>query len=182
MSALANLATGTWEDAQALIGETIGTTEGADAVSAGDIRRQLEVLGWDCPLHYDEEVAREHGYETAVSPVSMTRAWAIPCYWQPGQPRIGPELMTTPLPAASVPGRGDTLIATAIRMEYGAPIYPGDRISSTAVLKSVTPKTTRVGRGAFLVVETSFTNQRGEVVATETATLLRYAQHEGEAG
>jgi acyl dehydratase len=178
VSGAANLAQGTWADAEALVGQTIGTVEGVDPVSVSDIRRRLEVLGWDCPLHYDDEFAREHGYEQVVSPVTMTRTWSLPSYWEPGKPRIEDEELTTPLAAASVPGEGDTMIATGLRTEYGAPAYPGDRISATAVLRGVTPKTTRVGPGAFIVVETTYRNQRDEVVAVETTTLFRYQAEE----
>jgi acyl dehydratase len=177
MSGEPNLAHGTWEEAEALVGSTIATLQGVDEVSAGDIRRKLEVIGWDCPLHYDESSARAHGYETIVSPVSMARVWAMPAYWAPGQERIGSEQMTTPIPGASVPGEGDTLIATGVRIEYKAPVYPGDQISGAAVLKSVTRKTTRLGRGAFIVMETTYRNQRDEIVTIETVTLLRYASH-----
>jgi hypothetical protein len=40
----------------------------------------------------------------------------------------------------------------------------------------VTPKTTRIGPGAFLVVETTYTNQHGERVSVETVSLLRFQQ------
>jgi acyl dehydratase len=178
MSGVSNLAPGTWEQAEAMVGSTIATLTGADAVSAGDIRRKLEVIGWDCPLHTDEASAREHGYETIVSPVSMARVWAMPAYWSPGQPTLGGEPMSTPIPASDVPGEGDTMIATNARTEHLAPIHPGDRISATAVLKSVTRKQTSVGPGAFLVVETTYTNQRGEPVSVETVTLLRFTQQQ----
>lgn len=182
MSGASNLAQGSWGDAEALVGSVIAEYSGADVVSEGDIRRQLEVLGWDCELHTDDELARAHGYERIVSPVSMTRVWAMPPYWRPGEPRIEDEVLTTPLAAASVPGEGDAMIATGIRMQYEAPMYPGDRISATAVLRSVTRKTTSVGPGAFIVVETTYTNQRDEVVAVETTTLLRYEQQGGQDG
>lgn len=174
VSGASNLAQGTWADAEALVGSVIARYEGADAVSVGDIRRQLEVLGWDCELHQDDDAARAHGYDGMVSPVSMTRVWAMPAYWQPGQARVEDEVLTTPLAAASVPGEGDVMIATGIRMQYEAPMYPGDRIFATAVLRSVTRKTTRVGPGAFIVVETTYANQDEQVVAIETTTLLRY--------
>ena len=174
MTAAANLAQGTWEEAEALVGTTIAVLDGADPVSLADIRRKLEVLGFDCPLHYDEDCARRHGHDTVISPVSMVRVWAMPSYWRPGEERIASEEMTTPIPAAAVPGEGDTMIATGVRMEHRTPLHPGDRVSATAVLKSVTRKTTRVGPGAFLVVETTYRNQRDEVVSVETATLLRY--------
>lgn len=174
MSTASTLAPGTWEQAEGLIGETIATLEGADPVSLADIRRKLEVIGLDCPLHYDEAVARAHGYRTVVAPVSMARVGCMPAYWRPGEPRVGDEPMTTPIPATSVPGEGSTMIATKVRMEYVAPVHPGDRISSTAVLRSVTRKTTRVGTGAFIVVESTYRNQHGETVAVESATLFRY--------
>lgn len=180
MAAVSNLVHGTWEEAEALIGTTLSELRGVDPVSAGGIRRKLEVIGFDCPLHYDEDCARELGYETFTSPVSMARVWAMPAYWTPGQPRIGAEAMTTPIPATGIPGEGETLIAAGVRVEYHEPMYPGDRISARAVLRSVTRKTTRLGPGAFIVVETTYTNQRGETVAVETVTLLRYQQQLAE--
>ena len=174
MTGVSNLAAGTWEQASAMVGQTLARTTGPDPVNEPDIRRKLEVIGWDCPLHYDAQTAREHGYRTIVSPASMTRVWTIQSYWSPGQERIGAELMSTPLPATLVPGKGDTLIATNVRLEYHEPVYPGDRITAVAVLKSVERKTTRIGPGAFFVVETKYENQHGEVVAVETATLFRF--------
>jgi acyl dehydratase len=179
MAGVSNLAPGTWAQAEAMVGSTIATLTGADAVCEGDIRRKLEVIGWDCPLHYDTAAAREHGYESIVSPVSMARVWAMPAYWRPGQPMLDDEPLSTPIPATAVPGEGDTMIATGVRTEHMEPIYPSDRISATAVLRSVTPKQTRVGPGAFLVVETTYTNQRDEKVAVETVTLLRFEQQAG---
>jgi len=182
MTGVSNLAQGTWDDAEALVGETIAVLEGDDPVSAADIRRKLEVIGFDCPLHTDAETARRHGHEDVISPVSMVRVWAMPSYWRPGEPRIGTELMSTPIPATAVPGEGNTMIATGVRMEHFRPLLPGDRVTATAVLKSVTRKTTRLGPGAFLVVETTYRNQRDEVVAIETVTLLRYRQQDEDAG
>jgi N-terminal half of MaoC dehydratase len=171
---LSNLAHGSWEQAEALVGHELLRLEGADEVTAGDFRRKLEAIGFDCALHYDEATAREHGYRSVVSPVSMTRVFALPAYWRPGEPRIGTQPQVPSIAGAKVPGEGDTLIATKVRMEYREPIYPGERVSGVAVLKSVARKTTRVGPGAFLVVETTYTKQTGEVVGVETATLLRY--------
>ena len=181
MPPVSNLAHGTWEQADALIGTTIARWTGADAVSEGDIRRKLEVIGFDCPLHYDADCARDHDYDGVVAPVSMSRVWAMPAYWSPGQPPLGTEPMSTPIPATQIPGEGDTLIAAGVRMEYREPVRPGDRISGNAVLRSVAPKKTRLGPGAFLVVETTYSNQRAEVVAVETVTLLRFEQQPTEA-
>lgn len=174
MGAASNLAHGSWEQAEAMVGQPLMAFEGADAVCAADFRRKLEAIGFDCPLHYDEACARAHGYRTIVAPVSMTRAFAMAPYWRPGEPRIAAQPRIPAIAGASVPGVGDTLIATAVRMEYLEPVHPGDRISAVAVLEDVRRKTTRIGPGAFLVVATTYAKQTGEVVAVETATLFRY--------
>lgn len=171
---------GTWDDARAMIGEEIGRLEGADPVSLADIRRTLEAVGLDCPIHYDESAAREAGYETVVAPVSMLRPAAMPAYWSPGDPPRGEEVMTTPLPAAAVPGIGDTMVAVSVKTEYLLPVHPGDRISAVATLESVTEKSARVGDGAFLVVLTTYSNETGANVALERTTLFRYAPKGGE--
>jgi acyl dehydratase len=168
------LAQGTWDDAAAWVGRVLAQVRGPDPVTAIDFRRQLEVMAFDCPLHTDEAVARAHGYETVPSPVSMTRTWSLPSYWEPGAARPGAEPMTAMIAVAQVPGVGDTILGTHVRGEHHEPLYPGDRVTATAVLRSVTPKTTRVGAGAFLVVETTFTNQRDAVLTVETATLFRF--------
>lgn len=180
MAQVSNLKHGSWDDARALIGTTLAVVDGADAVTAGDIRRKLEAIGWDCPLHTDPGLAREYGYADVVSPVSMVRVWAMPAYWMPGDPRIETEAMSTPIPGSEVPGVGDTLIATNARIEHHRPIYPGDRIRGTARLTGVSEKRTRLGPGAFITIETRYTNQRDDLVSVETVTLLRYQQESSE--
>jgi acyl dehydratase len=168
-----------WNDAQAMVGEVIGRTVGADLVTLAGIRRKLEVIALDCPLHYDDACARAFGYRTVVSPVSMTRVWAVAANWVPGQVRPGRAPFRTMLPSADPPGHGDTVVAARVAAEHHEPIYPGDRISGTAVLRRVTPKTTRVGAGAFLEVETTFANQHERVVTVELATVFRFDRGHG---
>jgi acyl dehydratase len=168
---------GTWEEAEAQVGMEIGSFAGPDEVTRADIRRRLEVYAWDCPLHFDDEVARAHGYEGVVAPWSMHMAWALPSYWAPGQPRRQ-ELQRRDNPAipmaTNVPGEGSGLIDTELEVEYHAPVYPGDRISATSKILSVTRKQTAVGDGAFVVVESTYTKSTGEVVAIDRITLFRY--------
>lgn len=178
MSERSNLVHGTWAEAEALVGQELLRQDGPDAVSVADFRRKLEVIGWSCSLHLDEDVARAHGHPTVVSPVSMTRVFSLPAYWEPGRPRIGTQPQIPALAGTQVPGEGDTLIATGVRMDYEAPIVPGDRISGVAVLESFLRKRTRVGDGAFFVVRTTYTKQSGAVVAVETVTFFRYQREE----
>ena len=149
---------------------------GADAVSLSDIRRKLEVYCFDCPLHYDEGVAREHGYQTVVAPVTMTPLWAIQPYWSPGEPApfapglkekngTGRSDIPTPYPKG--------LNASSER-EFHAPLYPGDRLQGAWRLTDIQEKTTSLGEGAFLTTEIQITKQTGELAAIHRTTAFRY--------
>jgi hypothetical protein len=47
------LASGIWEDAEAMVGKEL-------SIMAGAIRKKLEVPSFDSSLHSDEETARRH--------------------------------------------------------------------------------------------------------------------------
>jgi acyl dehydratase len=181
MSDDSNLAQGSWADAEAMVGQTVSKIEGIDPVSAADIRRKLEVVGLDCPLHYEESAAQAQGYRTLISPACMMRTWVTPAYWSPGEPLTEDRALFPPIPIALVPGPGDRMFATGTKTEYLAPVHPGDRLTATAVLKSVTRKSISVGDGAFMVLETTYTNQDEEAVARDELTVFRFQDKEPSA-
>lgn len=168
-----DLAAGTWKDAIKLVDRTIGTLTGADVVEASAIRRILEAHEWDFPPSYDRAAAQRAGYRDLVAPASSYLTFALPPYWAPGVAPLGSHVIP-PLPFREVPGEGSIMIATNLLAWFSAPIHVGDRLSITYWLRSVTPKTTRVGTGAFLVFEARFTNQRDELVVREKTTTFRY--------
>lgn len=174
---------GTWEDAEAAVGRHLATTVGADEVTLAAIRAKLEVCGFDCPIHYDEEVAQQLGYRTVVAPASMLLTWATEPYWSPGDPapKPGDPCMTAPFAATSVPAPCHAITAIRCETEYLEPVYPGDRITSNVKLASVVRKRTRIGDGAFMVLETTYTKQSGEVVGLEHMTVFRY-EPDGQSG
>jgi 3-methylfumaryl-CoA hydratase len=174
---------GTWEDAQSWVGRELAEYHGADEVTVGDIRRRLEVLAWDCPLHYDEAVARRHGYRTVVAPATMLMTWAMPPYWSPGDPRPQPgdAALLPQYPFTQIPAPGEFIFATSSETEYLEPVYPGDRVSARSVLIDMTRKRLSVGDGAFFLIETTYVKQTGEVVGIERLTVFRYSAAEAEA-
>lgn len=167
---------GTWEGAEALIGAPFHSTTGADPVNVIDIRRRLEVLAWDCPIHYDRDAAREAGHPDIVAPDTMVLTWCLPAYWTPGdrRPEAGDPLLMPAYPYPQVPAPGEAMFATACKLTFHASAYPGDVISSRSALTSVVRKKLKVGDGAFLVVSTQYTKSTGELVAEEEMTLFRY--------
>jgi acyl dehydratase len=149
---------------------------GVDEVSLNDIRHKLEVYCFDCPLHYDEEVARAHGYRTIVAPAAMTPLWAVPPYWSPGEPspyapglreRNGTRRMEVPTPYS----KG---FNAASEWESFEPLYPGDKLRASGKLVKIDPKTTRLGEGVFLTYETRLSKQSGDLVLISRNTQYRY--------
>lgn len=51
---------------------------GADVVEIGLVRRFLDPLEFDCELHYDTEVAQDHGYADVIAPYSSLLTWTLP--------------------------------------------------------------------------------------------------------
>jgi len=167
----------TLEDLQGWIGREHGFA-GVDEVSRNDIRRKLEVYCFDCPLHYDDATARAHGYRGLVAPVSMTALWAMPAYWNPGDPvafvpgaRENPGGMRTDLPVLYPRG-----VNTGTEWEFFEPLYPGDNLEGTWRLAEIKPRQTRLGDGVFLIVETLIHKKTGELVAKNTNTNFRYTE------
>ncbi len=174
----------TWDDLVAAIGQDFSggiVRTAADAIDRSAIRRYLEPLENDCPLHYDDEVARKHGYQGIVLPWAAYTALSGSAFWKPGDPDIwdttdpdhtvngvgartrqseGPQPPSVPMPETN------GAFATDIEIEYLRPVYLGDRLSHRGrKLVSVMLRETRVGYGAFSVFESEIFNQRGEVVA-----------------
>ncbi|HXQ54014.1 MAG TPA: MaoC family dehydratase N-terminal domain-containing protein [Stellaceae bacterium] len=167
----------TLEELQGWIGQAHDFA-GADDVSKSDIRRKLEVYCFDCPLHYDDEVARAHGYRGLVAPVAMTPLWAMPAYWRPGDPvlyrpgvreQAGGIRTDVPVPAAYTGG-----VNTATQWEYFEPLYPGDALHGNWRLVEIKPRETRLGDGVFVTVEATIYKRSGELVAKNRNTHYRF--------
>ena len=155
---------------------------GVDSVTLSDIRRKLEVYCFDCPLHYDDAVARAHGYRGLVAPVALTPLWAMPAYWSPGEPvlyrpgvREQAGGIRTDIPVVFQGG-----VNTATQWEYFAPLYPGDELHGNWKLIEIKPRETRLGAGVFLSVEATLFKRSGELVAKNRNTHFRFTPKTGD--
>lgn len=168
----------TWDDLVAAIGRDFSGGEvrvAADEVERGAIRKYGEPLEMDCPLFYDDQVARQHGYKGIVVPASaVSTTFSTSPIWKPGDPEAWPtnepDHMVSPAggrTAVPLPmPRTNASFATDIEIEYFEPVYLGDRLTSRGrKLISVNVRQTRVGYGAFMVFESEVRNQRGQLAA-----------------
>jgi hypothetical protein len=166
-----------WQPVVDAVGEDFsdGTTVfGADPVEPGAIRRFLEPLELDCPLHTDPEAARAHGFIGVTMPYTGVIAWTIPPMRDPGQRLFdsadrNAQPVHSPINNQDMPlgPRTTGFFATDIEFDFLRPVVAGERVGRHGRrLVGCVPKETSVGRGAFLTWESDIvTEESGEVVA-----------------
>ena len=185
-----------WEQAwQALI-DAVGTdfsptatSVAIDQIERGAIRKYVEPLEMDCPIFYDEDVARAHGYEGIPAPTSgISQTWIETGVWTPQRELAWPTNdrdappPRSPAPDGAIPPpvpETTAAFATDIEIEYHKDAYVGDRLTNSGNrLISCVPKQTSVGRGAFQILESYVHNQDGELIATVRRGLYSYVPFE----
>lgn len=135
------------------------------------------------------------GPATESPPVGLNdiRRWAIAVYWPERPPAryTDPERMVAPPdfnpfawlvdPLPQVPGAAREDFPDHRRVmnggqadRYGAPIRPGDIITSISRIARIEARQTRLGDTRFVSTEQLWTNQRGEFVRSRISTLIRY--------
>lgn len=124
-------------------------------VEAGHIRRFAEAIGDPNPVFNDEAAARRSRYGGLIAPPTFLRAF---------QPN--------PLPLPEVPL--NRRLDGGSDWEYFVPIRPGDRITVVQRLADVRLREGRLGPMLFVTREIVYTNQFGQVVATQRATGIAY--------
>lgn len=132
---------------------------------------------------------------------SDIRKWAIAVYWPETPPRqfwdatyasrrrwggiVAPQEFNpfawpierkeaTRLGGPIGKGPGQRVLNGGSEARYYAPMRPGDVIRSGTKLVDVYEKTGRLGVMMFLINETTWTNQQGEVVKVDRKTSIRY--------
>lgn len=174
-----------WGPTRELLGKDImiEPKTGIDAVEQSGIRRQMEVLEFDCPLHFDEAVAKKYGYEGIFAPAHMIQVFQQGSMWEPGMgsiwPTDDPHYSNSGTGRAGktleVPSPGTAGFVTDLEVETLRPLYIGDRVSQVSqVLLDVNPRKTRVGDGAFLRYEYKWNNQDGTPVGRQIMVSYTY--------
>ncbi len=175
---------GTWEETEACLNQVVGVSHGPDPVEKGSIRRWLEPKEFVSEIHTDAEAAKAAGYDDLVAPASMVFAYGIAPYWQPGdkQAQIDDEPTQIPIPVIfDVPAPCDKSFATSVEVEFFEPLYIGDEVTCTSTLVDIKHKELKVGKGAFLKQEDTYTKQTGGVVAVAYLDIFRFVASEPSA-
>ena len=108
------------------------------------------------PLYSDEDAARASEYGDLIAPPTFCNIFVD------GLKRPDIELEF-----------GDLALFASQAIENLGPIKPGDTLEAKTKLKDVYAKTGRSGKMAFVVWETSFTNQHGATVVLVRDAFVR---------
>jgi hypothetical protein len=137
------MTTPTWQQEWQAMVDAIGTQFddtpaifSADVIDRSAIRRYLEPLEFDCPLHYDADVARAHGYKDVVVPTSAIPTFSYAPMWQPGDVLFDSCERNAPPAKTAVAGfrapiepTTSAFFATNYDADYLLPVCAGDRLA-----------------------------------------------------
>jgi len=119
-------------------------------IERGKIREFARAIKDDDPVYFDEEHARREA-GGIMPPLTFLQTVAL---WDDGRGRPRPLLDLR------------RVLHGEQEFEYLGPIYAGDALTAVSRIADIYEKTgKRGGTMTFVVTETEFTNQRGEMVA-----------------
>ena len=126
-------------------------------IEAGQLRFFAKAIGETNPVYLDEAAAQAAGYKTILAPSTFMFSVDL----------SGPELL--PVVGLLKLDIGKVLHGTQ-DFEYFGQIYAGDRISQTSKVVDIFDK--KDGALEFVVIESNYTNQDGELVGKAQQTLV----------
>ena len=125
-------------------------------VEKGAIIRFAEAVEDPNPLWNDDAASRQSRYGGLIAPPTFLRSARVE----------RPEL------PFDVPF--NRLLDGGSEWEYFQPVRVGDRIATVARTEDVSERSGRLGPMIFIVTHITYTNQLGQVVATQRSTHIRY--------
>ena len=154
-------------DLDQYMGVPIEPGELKDPVSVGDIRRWVQAMHYPNPLHYDERWAAESRYGAIVAPQSFTVATDTSHGCSPAQ--VGK------IPGSHLIFGGDEW------WFFGPRIWPGDHLVCHRMPYDYRVAQTKfAGPTCFQRGDTLYINQKGERVALQRSTSIRYRVREAK--
>ena len=136
-------------------------------VTAKDIRRYAQAIGDPNPLYWDQDYASKTRYGGIIAPPLFCHALAFEDVPAERLRADGlPQELDLPLPVTKAVGGGSVF-------DVGEPVRPGDVITVKKKITNIYKKTGKSGEMYFVVLDTAYVNQHGDMVAHEEATFIQ---------
>ena len=160
-------------------GRQIGPAfEALDAVNEPMIRHWVEAVGDENPVYLDPDAAKGSVHGEIIAPPVMLQAWTMQGLRRKRRAGSAQDELMTLLDSAGF----TSVVATNCEQEYVRDLHPGDHLSVTSTIESVSPeKKTGLGTGHFVTTRQTYTDDAGEVVATMLFRILKYSPNKKKA-
>ena len=167
------------EQLQAFEGRQVGpTTRAPEAVNTAMIRHWVEAVGDENPVYLDPDAAKGSVHGEIIAPPVMLQAWTMQGLRRKRRAGSAQDELMTLLDSAGF----TSVVATNCEQEYVRDLHPGDHLSVTSTIESVSPeKKTGLGTGHFVTTRQTYTDDAGEVVATMRFRILKYSPNKKKA-
>jgi len=174
----------------AFVGQSSGpATRGSHPVNEPMIEHWVEAMGDYNPVYVDDAAAREAGFPGVIAPPTMLQAWimrglraSLDADAAGGSGAEASESPNDRVMALLNEAGYTSVVATNCDQHYERPLVPGDHLSVTSVIDSVSgEKQTGLGIGRFLTNRLEYRDQHGELVATMLFRILKFKPGTGAA-
>ncbi len=157
------------EEITKFIGKSTGTS--TFQVEKEAIRRFADSVQDYNPLYWDEKYAKKSRYGAIIAPPGLI---CTPWYASRATPWGGKDagvgaMMQGPNMAKAGFGR---VLDGGVEWEFFKPVKAGDTIKAEPSIKDIMVREGRTGKMVFIIRETTYTNQNGEVVAKTRGTSI----------
>lgn len=143
-----------------------------DEVNQPMIRHWCEAIGDELPIYTDPDAAARSVHGGIVAPPVMLQAWVM--RGVKPRPATGGNEQDELMRIFDSAGFA-SVVATNCEQEYFRYLVPGDRLSLTTTIESVSDeKTTALGVGHFVTTSSIYRDQSGEAVATHRFRILKF--------
>ena len=160
------------EELSGLIGVEGPWLEALDEVCKPLIRHWCEAMQDGNPLYTDEDYARKSKYGSVIAPPTMLMAWSMNPLWPPRE-SVSSSLGRA-MEILDKAGFTQVMIVGSAQ-KYYQPLFPGDRVSFTYRVDSVSgEKQTGLGKGYFVTSIFTYSNQKGDLIGTQSLIMLKY--------
>ena len=122
-------------------------------IEEGMIKRFAEAIEDDNPLYHDREFAQKSPFGGIIAPPTFVFEWNHH------------EALTD----VNLPG---PLIRAGNEYEFIQPLRPSDIITSKSKISDVYEKQGRSGTMIFIICESTYTNQRGELLGIQRSSFI----------
>ena len=166
------------EGLEKYVGKPMGPPSVApDPVNVPMIRHWVDALDNRNPVYLDEKFAATTRFGGIVAPPAMLQAWSMARPVIEGIAKRGGAAMEithdNPISALNAAGFTGTL-ATNSELEFVRYLRPGDHLSTTNEVESISPrKTTALGQGYFVTWVTTYTAD-DEVVGRQRFRVFKF--------